>query len=120
MNDRKGPERRKHVRVSRRFVIQYHIVGQEGSWGASTIMDLSMGGCSFGTTIAFSPGDRLLLEIKFPGSPVPLECEGNVVRCTPAPDGKFYFVGLSFINLTEEKTASLKEVVDFLIKLQKK
>ena len=110
--------KRKDEGVSSRFVIRYRPSGQEHAWNASTLRDISVTGCQFTAVSGFSKGQLLDIELKLPAEPL-ISIKANVARCEPDPYSNLSFIGVSFLGLAPEKLKKVKQVIEFIVRIQK-
>lgn len=121
MTDDEAKERelRKHPRISWSFLVKYKLHGQEeGTFDLSTVKNISVGGCYFGSQKAYPVGQLLDLEVKLPGIKDPLLFQGTIRRCDPGQAPGLFFIAVEFTNMGESQKEAFSRVMSFFIKKQ--
>ncbi len=111
-----GPERRKHFRVSGRFIVSYRVLEEIDSIDISQTKNLSLGGMLLTTNRQFEPGTKLALEIRLPFDPNPIMLIGRVVESTEITRNLIYDTRLSFLAVDERHRKVLSQTVDYYLK----
>lgn len=74
-----GQERRKHQRISARFIVSYRIMEEEDAVDISQTKNVGLGGMLLTTNREFKAGTNLALEIRLPFDPNPIMLIGRVM-----------------------------------------
>ena len=109
---------RRHPRISWAFIVKFRRWAKESSWQSSTIKNISVGGCYFGSMNDFSSGEILEIQVKLPAIKEPLLFKGQVKRCDRQEGGNIYFVAVEFLEMDESKKEEFTRVMTFFIKKQ--
>lgn len=112
-------ERRRHPRISWGFLVKHKLQGQnQDAVDLSTVKNISLGGCYFGSRKAYSAGQVLDLEVKLPGIKDPLLFQGKVQRCDPGQAPGLFFIAVEFMDMGESQKEEFSRVMSFFIKKQ--
>jgi len=108
-----GPERRKHPRITGRFVVSYRILEENDAVDISQTKNLSLGGMLLTTNKQFNPGIDLALEIRLPFDANPIMLIGKVIESLEITKGLIYDTRLEFLAVDERHRKSITETVDY-------
>ena len=111
-----GPERRKHPRVSGRFIVSYRILEEYNNADISQTRNMSLGGMLLTTNRVFDPGTDLALEIRLPFDPNPIMLVGKVVESREITKNLIYDTRLEFLAIDEKHRKVISETVDYYLK----
>ena len=111
-----GPERRKHPRVSGRFIVSYRILEEYNNADISQTKNISLGGMLLTTNMALDPGTNLALEIRLPFDPNPIMLIGKVVESREITKNLIYDTRLIFLTIDEKHRKVISETVDYYLK----
>lgn len=114
-----GPERRKHPRISARFIISYRIVDEVDNADITQSKNLSLGGMLLTTNKQFQPGTRLTLEIRLPFDPNPIMLLAKVVESREITKDLIYDTRLEFLVIDEGHKKIIGETVNYYLKKDK-
>ena len=111
-----GTERRKHPRVSARFIVSYRILDEVNDLDISQTKNFSLGGMLLTTNKKFGVGTRLALEIRLPFDPEPIMIIGKVLDSHEISKDLIYDTRLTFLAIDERHKNVIKETVDYYLK----
>lgn len=111
-----GPERRKHPRVTARFIVSYRIMEEENAADVSQTKNLSLGGMLLTTNRQFKSGTNLALEIRLPFDPNPIMLIGKVLDSREIIKDLIYDTRLSFLAVDEKHRKIISDTVDYYLK----
>jgi c-di-GMP-binding flagellar brake protein YcgR len=111
-----GPERRKHPRISARFIVSYRVLEESDSIDVSQTKNLSMGGMLLTTNRKFDPGTNLALEIRLPFDPNPIMLIAKVVDSREITKNLIYDTRLSFLAVDERHRKVISQTVEYYLK----
>lgn len=111
-----GLERRKSVRVSRRFIVSYRILHDIDNADISQTKNLSLGGMLLTTNKQFDVGTNLALEIRLPFDPNPIMLIGKVLESREITKNLIYDTRMMFLAVDEKHKKVISETVDYYIK----
>ncbi len=109
-----GDEQRQQPRIQRPFMVRYRRA-EGGSWDATALRDVSLGGVRFLTKGAFEPDALLELQLLLPMIKEPVPVQGRVSWSKPGPMDLVEH-GVRFEPLTPEAQAALQIAVDAFLK----
>lgn len=112
----KGPEKRKHPRITARFVVSYRILEESDVVDISQTKNLSLGGMLLTTNRKFDSGVRLALEIKIPFDTTPIEIIGRIIESKEVIKELIYDTRLEFLKIDEKHLKSITETLDYYLK----
>lgn len=115
-----GPERRKHPRVSGRFIVSYRILQEQDNVDVTQTKNLSLGGMLLTTNRPFDSGTNLALEIRLPFDPNPIMLIGKVVESREISRNLIYDTRLEFLAIDERHRRIITDTVDYYIKKDNK
>lgn len=114
-----GRQMRRHPRISWGFLIWHKPHDEAVEWtGFSTVKNISVGGCYFGSPKTYPPGKILDLRVKLPGVKDPLLFQGEVKRSDSGEASGVWFVAVEFINMGTAQKDEFNRVISFFIKKQ--
>jgi len=111
-----GPERRKHPRISARFIVSYRVMEEEDAIDISQTKNMSLGGMLLTTNRKFKSGTTLALEIRLPFDPNPIMVIGKVVESREIIKDLIYDTRLSFLAVDEKHRKAIGDTVDYYLK----
>lgn len=111
-----GPERRKHPRISARFIVSYRVMEEEDAVDISQTKNMSLGGMLLTTNRKFKSGTTLALEIRLPFDPNPIMVIGKVVESREIIKDLIYDTRLSFLAVDERHRKAIGDTVDYYLK----
>lgn len=114
-----GQERRKHPRISARFIVSYRILEEVDNIDISQTKNLSLGGMLLTTNRLFAPGTNLALEIRLPFDPDPIMIIGKVVDSQEIAKGLIYDTRLSFLAVDDKHRGTISQTVEYYLKKTK-
>jgi len=111
-----GPERRKHRRISARFIVSYRVMEEEDAVDISQTKNMSLGGMLLTTNREFKSGTTLALDIRLPFDPNPIMLIGKVVESREIIKDLIYDTRLSFLAVDERHRKAIGDTVDYYLK----
>ena len=111
-----GPERRKHPRISGRFIVSYRILEEYNNADISQTKNISLGGMLLTTNRALDPGTNLALEIRLPFDPNPIMLIAKVLESREITKNLIYDTRLMFLAVDEKHRKVISETVDYYLK----
>jgi len=111
-----GPERRKHPRISARFIVSYRLMEEADNVDISQTKNLSLGGMLLTTNRQFAPGSKLALEIRLPFDPHPIMLIGRIIESKEITKGLIYDTRLEFLAIDENHRKVMTETVSYYLK----
>ena len=111
-----GPERRKHPRISGRFVVSYRIIEDNYCTDVAQTKNISAGGMLLTTNRQFNSGTILALEIRLPFSPDAIKLVGKVLESQEVTKGLIYDTRIQFLEVDERRKKAIKDTVDYYLK----
>jgi len=108
-----GPERRKHPRISGRFIVSYRILEEEDKTDISQTKNLGLGGMLLTTNRKFEPGTNLALELRLPFDPNPMMLIGRVVESKEITKNLIYDTRIVFLAVDEKHKNIVNETVKY-------
>jgi hypothetical protein len=111
-----GSEKRKHPRVTARFIVSYRIIDNDEPRDITQTKNLSMGGMLLTTNRQFQPGTNLALEIRLPFDPNPIILIGKVIESKLITRGLIYDTRISFIAVDEKHRNIIGETVNHFLR----
>lgn len=115
-----GPEKRKHPRISGRFIVSYRILEDDERIDVSQTKNLSLGGILITTNKKFEPGTNLALEIRLPFDPNPIVLVAKVIDSAEITKNLIYDTRLEFISIDEKHKDIVDQTVNYYLKRTKK
>jgi hypothetical protein len=117
MNDGETIERRRHPRITGRFMVSYRIL-DEGNLDFTQSKNLSLGGMLLTTNREFARGICLAVEIRLPFERNPIMLVGKVVESVEITCDLIYDTRLEFLAIDEHHREILHKTVGHYIKKQ--
>ncbi len=114
-----GPERRKHPRVSGRFIVSYRILEEANNIDVTQTKNISLGGMLLTTNRKFQPETKLALEIRLPFDPNPIMLIGRVVESHEIMKDMIYDTRLEFLAVDERHRKVIGQTVEYYLKKDK-
>jgi len=111
-----GPERRRHQRISARFIVSYRILEEVNNVDITQTKNLSLGGMLLTTNRKFNLGTNLALEIRLPFDPSPIMIVARVLESHEISKDLIYDTRLEFLAVDERHRSIIKETVDYYVK----
>ncbi|MDD5238674.1 MAG: PilZ domain-containing protein [Candidatus Omnitrophica bacterium] len=111
-----GPERRKHPRISGRFIVSYRIMDEIDNADISQTKNLSIGGMLLTTNRQLEPGTNLALEIRLPFDPNPIMIIGRVLESREITKNLIYDTRLTFLAVDERHRNIINDTVGYYLK----
>lgn len=111
-----GLERRKHPRISGRFIVSYRIMDEVDNSDISQTKSLSLGGMLLTTNKQFTPGTKLVLEIRLPFDPDPIMLIARVVDSREMTKNLIYDTRLMFLAVDEKHRKAMNETIEYYLK----
>jgi hypothetical protein len=110
-------ERRRHPRISGRFMVSYRILDESNS-DFTQSKDISVGGMLLTTNRQFAKGVCLAVEIRLPFERNPIMLVGRVVDSKEITLDLIYDTRLEFLAIDEQHRQILDKTVGYYIKKQ--
>lgn len=105
-------EKRKYLRLKKRFVIRYEKgTLKKRGYDLSQTLNVSKGGLLFFTSEPFEKGDGVSLQVHFPFMPETTSIKGEVVGCEMKREG-LYQTRIKFVELPPEVYKEFEKYVD--------
>ena len=118
-DESKERELRRHPRISWNFLVRHHPHDEGGDWAElSTVRNISIGGCYFGSSRTYPVGQVLDLQVKLPGVKDPLVFQGRVRRCDAGEGASVWFIAVEFMNMDTPQRDEFTRVISFFLKKQ--
>ncbi len=111
-----GPERRKHPRISGRFIVSYRILQENDNVDVSQTKNLSLGGMLLTTNRQFEKGTNLALEIRLPFDPNPIMLIARVIESCEISKDLIYDTRLEFLAIDERHRKIIAQTVSYYLK----
>ncbi len=111
-----GTEKRKHPRVSGRFIVSYRILDERDNVDISQTKNISLGGMLITTNKPFEPGVNLVMEIRLPFDPHPITLVGKVLESKEITRNLIYDTRLIFLAVDEKHAKTIGETVGYYTK----
>ncbi|MCX5709277.1 MAG: PilZ domain-containing protein [Candidatus Omnitrophica bacterium] len=111
-----GPERRRHARVSGRFIVSYRILENADSTDISQTKNISLGGMLLTTNRDFDKGTNLALEIRLPFDPHPIMLIAKVLESKEITKNLIYDTRLMFLAVDDRHRKVINETVNYYMK----
>ncbi|MDD5595754.1 MAG: PilZ domain-containing protein [Candidatus Omnitrophica bacterium] len=111
-----GPERRKHPRISARFIVSYRILEEANNVDVSQTKNVSLGGMLLTTNRKFDPGTNLALEIRLPFDPNPIMLIAKVLESHQVIKDLIYDTRLQFLAVDDKHRHVINKTVDYYLK----
>lgn len=114
-----GPEKRKHPRITGRFIVSYRILEEEDNLDISQTRNLSLGGMLLTTNRRLEPGTNIALEIRLPFDPNPMMLIAKVVDSHEITKDLIYDTRLDFLAVDEKHRNIIGQTIDYYLKKDK-
>ncbi len=111
-----GPERRKHARISGRFIVSYRILEESDNVDITQTKNLSLGGMLLTTNRRFELGTNLAVEIRLPFDPNPIMLIGKVIDSKEITKDLIYDTRMQFLAVDEKHRGVINQTVDYYVK----
>lgn len=111
-----GPERRRHARISGRFMVSYRILAERNNVDITQTRNLSLGGILITTNRQFETGTKLALEIRLPFDPDPIMLTGKVIESNEITKDLIYDTRIEFLTVDEKHRGILNQTVEYYLK----
>jgi len=111
-----GPERRRHARISGRFIVSYRILENADSTDISQTKNISLGGMLLTTNRDFDTGTNLALEIRLPFDPHPIMLIAKVLESKEITKNLIYDTRLMFLAVDDRHRKVINETVNYYMK----
>ncbi len=111
-----GPERRRHPRVSGRFIVSYRILEESNNVDISQTKNISMGGMLLTTNRKFDPGTNLAIEIRLPFDPNPIMLIAKVVESHEITKELIYDTRMQFLAVDEKHRNIINQTIDYYMR----
>ncbi len=111
-----GPERRRHKRISARFIVSYRILEEMDNIDISQTKNLSLGGMLLTTNRKFPHGVNLALEIRLPYDRNPIMIVAKVLESREITRDLIYDTRLLFLAIDDRHKGIIKQTVDYYTK----
>lgn len=110
------PERRRHPRISGRFILSYRVLSEKDNVETTQTKNLSLGGMLLTTNKSFAPGTTMAIELRLPFDPDPIMLIAKVVESCEIAKDLIYDTRLSFISIDERHRKVISGTVDYYLK----
>lgn len=111
-----GPEKRKHTRISGRFIVSYRILEEINNVDISQTKNLSLGGMLLTTNRAFEVGTKLALEIRLPFEPNPIIITGRVIESYEVTKDLIYDTRIEFLSVDGRHRNIISQTINYYLK----
>jgi hypothetical protein len=111
-----GKERRRHPRITGRFVVSYRILKESDNIDISQTKNISLGGMMLTTNMKLNPGTNLALEIRLPFDPDPIMLIARVLESHEITRNLIYDTRLQFLAVDEKHSKVINETVCYYLK----
>ena len=112
-----GIERRRHARITGRFIVSYRILDEDNT-DVTQSKNLSLGGMLLTTNRSFAANTHLAVEIRLPFERNPIMIIGRVVDSHEITKDLIYDTRLEFLAVDENHRECLNHTVAYYIKKQ--
>lgn len=109
-------EKRKHPRITARFIVSYRIMEEEDAADISQTKNISLGGMLLTTNREFKTGTNLALEIRLPFDPNPIMLIGKVLESREIIKDLIYDTRLLFLAIDEKHRKIISDTVEYYLK----
>ena len=111
-----GPEKRKHIRIDRNFVVSYRIYGDPNNIDVSQTKNFSEGGMLLTTNHSFDSGTILAIEIRLPLISQPIRLLGKILESKEIAHNLIYETRLIFTYMDDQSRKFVKNTVNYFSK----
>ncbi|MFH1128664.1 MAG: PilZ domain-containing protein [Candidatus Omnitrophota bacterium] len=114
-----GPERRKHQRISGRFIVSYRILDGEDNIDITQTKNISMGGMLLTTNKRLNPGTNLAIEMRLPFDPNPIMLIGKVIESREITKDLIYDTRMQLLTVDAKHKNVINQTVNYYLKKNK-
>jgi len=111
-----GVERRRHPRITGRFVVSYRILEDDDNLDISQTKNICLGGMMLTTNLKLNPGTNIALEIRLPFDPNPIMLIAKVLESHEVTKHLIYDTRLQFLAVDEKHGKIINETVCYYLK----
>ncbi|MBF0593340.1 MAG: PilZ domain-containing protein [Candidatus Omnitrophica bacterium] len=106
-----GIERRQSIRINKNYILRFFLKDNPSiKFEISQIENISKGGMCFTSTVAFTAGDLVSIELRAPFIVDTLYLEGRILHISEKVKGLIYQNNLQFQNLTPLAVEMLEKI----------
>ena len=106
-----GKERRQFVRIKKNYIIRFCAKNNPAlKFEVSQVENVSKGGLCFTSTIKFTEGDDLAIELRTPYVADTIYLEGNILHIQETVKGLLYSNRLRFHDVSPESADVLEKI----------
>lgn len=113
-----GQERRKHSRISGKFVVSYRVKSEIDNYDISQTRNLSLGGILLTTNRNFPPGTLLSIDIRLPFFVDAIKITGRVEECKEIVKDLIYDTRVVFVEVDSKFKDIINDTVGYYLKSQ--
>ena len=106
-------DRRKYPRICRNFIINCRVKGTDMVQEICQIHDISRGGSCFASTVVFTPGSVLTVELKTPFLNNSVFLDGLVINSTVKIKNIIYSIHIQWVGLSEQAENILAKIEQY-------
>jgi hypothetical protein len=111
-----GPERRKFPRIGGKFLVSYRIADKDDLIDITQTKNVSLGGILLTTDRAFKPGTNLMVEVRLPIDPKPIQIVARVIESKELMKGLIYDTHLEFVSIDENHKNMVAKTIEHILK----
>ncbi|MFA5090398.1 MAG: PilZ domain-containing protein [Candidatus Omnitrophota bacterium] len=111
-----GQDKRKHPRISARFIVSYRLLDEVDNMDITQTKNLSLGGMLLTTNRKFHAGTNLALEIRLPFDPNPIMIIAKVLESREISRDLIYDTRLQFLAVDEKHLNIIRDTVSYYLK----
>jgi c-di-GMP-binding flagellar brake protein YcgR len=111
-----GTERRKHPRISARFVVSYRVLEEVNNIDLTQTKNLSLGGMLLTTNRRFEAGTNIALEIRLPFDSSPIMIVAKVIESVEITKNLIYDTRLSFLAIDDAHKKIVCDTVAYYLR----
>lgn len=111
-----GPERRRHPRITGRFIVSYRVLEDVNKVDMSQTKNISLGGMLLTTNRQFEPETKIALEIRLPFDPNPIMLIARVIESREVTKDLIYDTRLEFLDVDKKHRDIISQTVDYYLK----
>jgi len=113
-HDIEQTERRQFVRIRKNYIIRFYVKSNPSlRFEMSQVENISKGGICFTSTVSFSPGDVLAIELRAPYVVGTVFLEGKVLSSKEVVKGLVYANRLKFDNVSPDAADVLDKIEQY-------
>lgn len=113
-HDIEQTERRQFVRIRKNYVIRFYVKSNPSlRFEMSQVENISKGGICFTSTVSFSPGDVLAIELRAPYVVGSVYFEGKILGSKEIVKGLVYANRLKFDNISPDAADVLNKIEQY-------